>query len=67
MSSLVPVVTCGDPGASEGATQTGTTYEYGYSVSYTCDSGFTDGMGDTPITCLDTAVWDGSPLVCDRK
>ena len=65
-SSLSPVISCGDPGRPNNGRRTGTTFTYGSSMLYECDSGYVL-VGLSSALCLANGRWSSEPPQCQRE
>jgi len=59
-------VSCGNPGTPSNSAKSGTTYTYGASVSYSCNSGYERTGGHTSRTCQSNKAWSNSAIVCSK-
>jgi len=54
---------CGDPGVPDWGRRNGESFEYGDSVTFTCDEGY-QMRGSSTITCTHRGVWNYAPPYC---
>ncbi len=55
---------CGDPGQVGNASRQAGVFQYGASVNYSCNTGFTLLSGEARRTCLANGNWSGGQPVC---
>ncbi|KAL9972183.1 hypothetical protein ACROYT_G018440 [Oculina patagonica] len=54
---------CGNPGVPDNGAKNSSQYQYGYSISFTCDVGYTL-QGSQVRTCQTNGQWTGTQPVC---
>jgi len=59
-------VSCGTPPTISNTARSGSTYTYGASVTYSCNTGYQVASGSTKRTCGANKAWSGSNLVCTK-
>ncbi|XP_068102447.1 sushi domain-containing protein 2 isoform X2 [Hyperolius riggenbachi] len=63
VDNLKPVVSCGWIGPPGNGAKNGTTYLSGFTITFSCDSGFVL-TGSKERTCQDNGIWSGTPAQC---
>ena len=57
---------CGNPGVPVNGQKNSSTYQYGYSITFTCNVGYTL-QGSNVRTCQTNGQWTGTQPTCQSK
>ena len=57
---------CGNPGVPANGKKNSSTYQYGYSIKFECNVGYTL-QGSSVRTCQNNGLWTGTQPTCQSK
>lgn len=57
---------CGNPGVPENGNKNSSSYQYGNSIKFECNVGYTL-QGSAVRTCEDNGLWTGTQPTCESK